>query len=127
MTSYKKEIHVSDYSPGMILLKSLAPAETQSLASPLMISRIIEGGADLLLKILAFLSFQIVQLTSMTREAISLRFAAALKVIVDHHSLMERPGGHSLVRIEGNPIHPLTISHTLFVNRHWEKRCAAVS
>jgi hypothetical protein len=43
-----------------------------------MISRRMGGGADLFWNTLAFLSFQIVQLTSMVSEVIAFRFDEAL-------------------------------------------------
>jgi hypothetical protein len=72
-----------------------APAELQSFASLLMISRSIVGGAALLLKTLAFRSFQIVQLTSIVRKAMPLRMGEALQDIKVHHSSIERFVVHS--------------------------------
>jgi hypothetical protein len=59
-------------------LKSFAPAATQSLPFLLISPRRMVGGVALLWKTLALCSFQIVQLTSILREAIALRFGEAL-------------------------------------------------
>jgi hypothetical protein len=61
------------YSPGMILPNFLAPAITHKRASFLILSTITKEGDALLLKTLAFLSFQISDTVSKVREAKALR------------------------------------------------------
>jgi hypothetical protein len=82
-----------DYSPVITKLKCLAPSTTQILASLLIISRRIVGGVAVLLKILAFHHFQIVQLTSMVREAIAFRFGFTLHDIIVHQCSIEKSAG----------------------------------
>jgi hypothetical protein len=73
-----------DYSPNNITLKCLAPAAMQSLASFLIVSRRTLVGMTLLLKTLAFCSFQIVQLTSIVIEAKAFRLGDALVDMFSH-------------------------------------------
>jgi hypothetical protein len=60
------------------------------------------GGADLFWKTLAFLSFHIVQLVNMVREAIAFWFEESLQDIKDHHSSIEESFDHSWMRMQGD-------------------------
>ena len=62
-----------NYSYNMMFPSFLAPAVTQSLASSKMLVRRTGGGALFRRNTRAFLSFQMVQETSMVREAIAWR------------------------------------------------------
>jgi hypothetical protein len=62
-----------DYSRGIKLPIHLSPARIQSFASPLILWRMTDSGACLLLKTRPFLSFQISQEKRRAREAKSLR------------------------------------------------------
>jgi hypothetical protein len=79
MQNGKERMFQHDYYSNITRLKFFAPAAIQSLASLLMISRRMVGGAALLLKNLAFRSFQIVQLINIVREAMVLRYGEALQ------------------------------------------------
>ena len=55
------------------------------------------GGADLLRKTLAILSFQIVQLVSMVRDTIALEFGTVVFDMLAHQAPMERSAAHSVI------------------------------
>jgi hypothetical protein len=73
----------------------LSPAAIQSLTSSLIVSSKTLVGAVLLLKTLAFRSFQIVQLTSIVIEAKVFRLGDALVDMFSHHISMEAVVAHS--------------------------------
>ena len=74
----------------MIFPKCFAPAVTQSVASLLMLERIMDVNVDLCLKTLAFRSHQIVQQVSMVRDAITFWLLVFFSDILIHQSLVER-------------------------------------
>jgi hypothetical protein len=102
-------------SPGITKLNWLAPAAIQSSISLLLISRRTGGGVDLFWKTLVFLSFHTIQLTSMVREAIALRFRTPLLDVLPHHFLMDRFAVHSCMMILWSPSHSFAIPHSFCV------------
>src|ERR1041385_1533347 len=92
-----------------------------------MMPRRTAGGEHLLRNTLAFLSFQIVQETNMTRDASPLRMDVFMPVTFAHQSSTDLSKNH---RDVSNPVSwhdSMTKVHSLKENRHLKKRCGPLS
>jgi hypothetical protein len=127
MTRKTKKFAQRDYSPNITSLNFFAPAVTQRLASLLIRSSSMGGGAALLWNTLVFRSFQIVQHTSMVIKAIALRLGTLLDDIMVHQDLTDANAFQSWKEKWLSPSHALTRLQSLRVYRHRLKRCAADS
>ena len=92
-----------------------APAMTQRLASVSMEASNIVGGALLCLKTLAFHSFQIVQETSMVRDALAWRFGVSLSQVLAHQASTESNKGQVFVSSPRMWYFSMTKDHSLLV------------
>ena len=114
----EKILHHGHYSPGIRRPTFFAPVVIQSLASLFMLINRMLGGLNLLRKILAFLSFHIVQLTSIVREAIAFLCTLVALDILVHQSLIDRSPGQVVISMVSNCSHTFSISESLNVYRH---------
>src|SRR3954466_6053875 len=88
----------------------------------MLLSKII-GGALLCLKTLEFLSFHIVQETSMVIEAMDFRCGVVAPVLLAHHSMTEPSVSQVEVSMWASPSLMMIKFHSLTVKRHLKKRC----
>ena len=100
----------------------LAPAVSHNFASSTIFWSRIGGGALLLRNTRAFLSFQIVQETSMVREAIARLLGFRMSVLLSHHCMRESSRCQLEVSMCTRSNLSMTDRQSLMEKRHLMKR-----
>ena len=115
------------YSRGIILHKCFAPARLQSEHSSLILATNTPTGTAVLRKTRTFCSFQISQETSNINETRGRCDWVICVALCLHQALTDSKGAQSASWMSCSPNQLLSMPHTLTVNLHWKRRCAADS
>ena len=112
------------YSRDMSDPRFLAPAVTHRFASVMMLLSKMVGGALLLRKTLAFLSFHTVHETSMVSEAMAFLCVVPPPARLSHHFFTKPSKCQEVTSKFSSRNFSLTKPQSLNVKRHLKKRCA---